>query len=312
MLSLTGGLFLGWSLGANNAANVMGAAVTSRMLRFATAAWLAATFVVLGAMAEGQAGMETISSLSNINLEKAVIASVAAALTTTIMTLLGMPISTSQAVIGGILGIGIINNQLDFSGLGKIFICWVGTPIGGLILGVITYKILAALYNWVNFNFVVSDIVLRVALIVVGCYGAYSLGANNVANVTGVFVGAGAISIPTACLVGGLSIGLGIVTFSRGVMETVGKKLVKLDPFSALVVVLAEAVTVHFYTMVGVPVSTSHALVGAVIGVGLLRGSKTIGKSTLISIVSAWVLTPLVGCFLAICIYFCCHLQYVN
>ena len=57
----------------------------------------------------------------------------------------------------------------------------------------------------------------------------------------------------------GLSISMGILTFSRGVMETVGKKLIRFDPFSALVVVLAEAVTMHFYTMVSVPVSTSQA-----------------------------------------------------
>ena len=256
--------------------------------------------------------METLSGLSNLDLEKAVAVSVAAALTATIMTLLGLPISTSQAVVGGILGVGIINQQMDFSGLGKVLACWIGTPIGGLVMAIIIYKILAAIYNWANLNFVISDIALRMALVVAGCYGAYSLGANNVANVTGVFVGAGLISPATACLVGGLSIGLGIVTFSRGVMETVGKKLVKLNPFSALVVVLAEAVTVHFYTFVGVPVSTSHALVGAVIGVGLLRGGKTIGKSTLLAILTAWLLTPLVACFLAICIYFCCHLQYVN
>lgn len=73
-----------------------------------------------------------------------------------------------------------------------------------------------------------SDILLRIALIVAGSYAAYALGANNVANVTAVFVGAGQLTVLSASILGGLSIALGILTFSPRVMETVGKKLVRL------------------------------------------------------------------------------------
>ena len=137
---------------------------------------------------------------------------------------------------------------------------------GGILL--VLYKLLAVLYNRSRLDLFASDILLRLALIGAGSYAAYALGANNVANVTAVFVGAGQLSVLSASVVGGLSIALGILTFSRGVMETVGKKLVRLDPFSALVVVLAEGLTVHFYTVIGVPVSTSQAVIGAVLGVG--------------------------------------------
>ncbi|MEJ2097660.1 MAG: inorganic phosphate transporter [Deltaproteobacteria bacterium] len=65
MLSIAGGLFLGWSLGANDASNVFGTAVSSRMIRFWTAAVLAALFVVLGAVISGQAGIETLKGLTN-------------------------------------------------------------------------------------------------------------------------------------------------------------------------------------------------------------------------------------------------------
>lgn len=81
-----------------------------------------------------------------------------------------------------------------------------------------------------------------------------------------------------------MSIALGILTFSRGVMETAGRKLVRLDPFSALVVVLAEAVTVHFYTFIGVPVSTSQAVIGAVLGVGIVKGINPVSGRTLTNI----------------------------
>ena len=111
-------------------------------------------------------------------------------------------------------------------------------------------------------------------MIVAGSYASYALGANNVANATAVFVGAGMLTVFQAALIGGLSIAFGVLTYSRGVMETVGTKLVRLDPFSALVVVLAEGLTVHFYTLLGVPVSTSQAVVGAVLGIGVLKGAS--------------------------------------
>lgn len=311
MLSLLGGIFLGWSLGANDAANVFGTAVSSRMVRFQTAAILAAIFVVAGALISGRAGIETLKGLTTLSLEQAITASVAAALTVTVMTLLGLPVSTSQSVVGGILGIGLMNHQLNTSGLGKVVVCWVGTPVGAAIAAIILYHLLAWAYNRSNLNLFASDRVLRAGMIAAAIYGAYALGANNVANVTAVFVGAGTLTVFSAALIGGLSIALGILTFSRPVMETVGKKLVRLDPFSAFIVVLSLAVTVHFYTLVGVPVSTSQAVIGGVLGIGLVKGVRTVSRSTLNTILLAWFLTPMVSCFIAIVIYFAIHLQYI-
>jgi PiT family inorganic phosphate transporter len=311
MNSLLGGIFLGWSLGANDAANIFGSAVSSRMLKFWTAAILAAAFVLVGALVEGQSGIETLQSLTVFTSDQAIVASVAAAITVTLMTLLGLPVSTSQAVVGAILGVGLLNRQLDFAGLGKVVVCWVGTPVGGIVLGIMVYKLLAAIANSMNLNIFQSDILLRLCLIFAGSYGAYALGANNVANVTAVFVGAGMLNVPSATLIGGLSIGSGILTFSRGVMETVGKKLVRLDPFSALVVVLAHAITVHIYALIGVPVSTSQAVIGAVLGVGIIKGVNTIQRRTLVHIFLAWFITPFVASFFALFLDFATHLRYI-
>ena len=311
MLSLLSGVFLGWSLGANDASNAFGLAVASKMVKFWTAAILASLFVLLGALLEGQAGIETLTGLTDMSLKKAVIASVSAAVTVTLMTAIGLPVSTSQAVVGAILGIGFLNRQVNVSGLGKVVICWFGTPIGGMVIAAIVYKLLAAIYNRSPIDLFNSDILLRISLIIAGSYAAYTLGANNVANVTAVFVGAGQLKVFSAALLGGVSIALGILTFSRKVMETVGKKLVQLDPFSALIVVLAEAITVHFFTIVGVPVSTSQAVVGAVLGVGVVKGINTVRRRTLINILIGWFFTPAIACFVAVVLYFAVHLRYV-
>ncbi|MDT8396153.1 MAG: inorganic phosphate transporter [bacterium] len=300
MLPILGGVFLGWSLGANDASNVIGPAVSSRMLRFTTAATMASLFVLMGALLQGRSGIDTLSGLTRMNLHQAVLASISAAITVTLMTIGRLPVSTSQAVVGAILGIGLVNRHIDMTGLGKVVTCWVGTPVGGAIMAVVVYRTLAIVNNRLSLNLLESDALLRIGLVVASSYGAFALGANNAANVTAVFVGAGHLSVPSATLIGGLSIGLGILTFSKRVMVTVGSRLVRLDPFSALVVLLAEAITVHFYTFVGVPVSTSQAIIGAVIGIGLLKGIRTVNKRTLLSILSGWLLTPIIAAALVL------------
>ncbi len=311
MFSLLGGVFLGWSLGANDASNIFGSAVSSKMIRFWTATILAATFVILGALLEGQAGIETIKGLTTLDLSQAVISSVAAALTVTIMTFLGLPVSTSQAVVGALLGIGLLNNQLNLGGLGKVVLCWFCTPVGGALVAYFLYRILAWIHNKLEITIFDTDFLIRAGLIVSGTYGAYALGANNVANVTAVFVGAGIIDVLTATLVGGFSIALGIITYSRPVMTTVGKKLVELDPFSALVVSISLGITIHFFTVVGVPVSSSQAVIGAVLGIGLVKGASTVKLETLKRILMAWFLTPVVACFIALVITFISRLEYI-
>lgn len=311
MLSLLGGVFLGWSLGANDAANIFGTAVSSKMLRFWVAAALASVFVILGAIISGQAGIETLKGLTSFDLEQAVISSVAAAVTVTIMTVMGLPVSTSQAVIGAIVGIGFLNNQINFTGLGKVVSCWVGTPIGAALFSYLLYRGIGSIYNKANLNMFESDTLIRISMILAGVYGAYTLGANNVANVTAVFVAAGLVTVFWAALIGGASIALGIMTYSRPVMETVGKKLVKLDPFSALIVVLSLAVTVHIFTVIGVPVSTSQGVIGAVLGIGIVRGTNTVSRRTLANILIGWLLTPVIACLWVLSFYFLTHIYYI-
>ena len=119
------------------------------------------------------------------------------------------------------------------------------------------------------------------------------------ANVTGPFVGEGMLSVTEACAVGSVSIALGVVTYSRKVMMTVGRDLVRLDAFTALVAILSEAITVHVYAIIGVPVSTSQAIVGAVLGIGLIKGVRTIQMKTLAKILFGWVGTPAISAGIA-------------
>ena len=165
------------------------------------------------------------------------------------------------------------------------------------------------------------DILNRFLLILVGAFGAYSLGANNIANVMGVFVPAAPFrdfvfgsftftGTQQLFLLGGVAISVGIFTYSYQVMMTVGHDLFKLTPASALVVVLAQALVLFLFASQGlqhwllahglpalplVPVSSSQAVVGAVIGIGLVKGARGIHFSILGKISLGWVLTPVLA-----------------
>ncbi len=209
------------------------------------------------------------------------------------MTFLGLPVSTSQAVVGGILGIGLLKGSVNWGILWKIVICWVTTPIGALAIGYVMYKSIAPLFSKIK-SITLQDRILVLATWIVGAYGAYSLGANNVANVTGAFVG-NLLTVEQAALIGGLAIASGVLTYSKKVMLTVGKKLIELDHFSSLISIFAEALTVWIYALIGVPVSTSQAIVGGVLGAGLARGTSLANMVTLYRILFGWVGTPTIA-----------------
>jgi PiT family inorganic phosphate transporter len=295
MWKILGGLFLGWSLGANDSANIFGTGVTTGMVRYRTAIWLTAAFLMLGALVEGPKCMKVVGELSRILPLDAFCCALAAGITMTILTLLAIPASASQAIIGAIIGVGIISGSADFSKLYKIVSCWVFTPICGIAAGYLLHRALGSLIDKAVKSLTSRDLLYSAGIIIAGCYGAYTLGSNNVANVTGVYVGSGTMTPDTAALVGGLSIAAGVLTYSKKVMMTLGKGIVPLDPFSALVVVLAEALTLHFFTQIGVPVSSSQAAVGAVLGVGLVGDVQTVSFKMLAKIGIGWIMTPVSG-----------------
>ena len=292
MWMLGAGIFMGWSLGANDAANLFGPMVGSGAVRFWTAAWLASIFVVIGALAIGSRGFGAYGAIGAQTLLSSFLIMLAGGITVTMMTFFGLPVSSTQAVVGAIIGAGLVSGGVSFAPLAKIFVSWVLTPLGGLLAAYIPYRLLMFFPESLPKRLVERGTVLRIGLILTMCYSAFSLGANNVANVTGVYVESGLLTPFWAALGGALAIGLGILTFSGRVIRTVGNRIVALDPLAALVVVFAEALTLNIYALIGVPVSASQAVVGAVLGIGLVKGVKTIDVQVLVRVLFGWLGTP--------------------
>jgi PiT family inorganic phosphate transporter len=292
MWILLSGIYLGGTLGANDAANVFGTAVTTHSIKFKTAIALSIIFIPLGAYLEGAAGMETLGALADQTLWTAFSSSLAAALTMTLMTIWKLPTSTSQAVVGAIIGSSFLRSSVNFSPLKKITLAWFFTPIGALIIAYSLYKIYLAFVEPHIKNIVHFEFYIKTGLIISGIYGAYSLGANNVANVMVVYVEADLFDPQVGSLIGGISIAIGTL-FSRRVMQTVGSKLTLLTPLTALIALLAHSLTLYSYAKIGIPVSSSQAIVGGVIGVGLVKGAHMLDWETAKKILFGWVGTPI-------------------
>ncbi len=322
LVFLSSGLFLGWSLGANNAASVFGTAVGSRMVTLRMATIICSVAVVAGAVIGGSGPTGTLARLGSVTaIGGSFTVALAAALATLIMTRAGLPISTGQAVVGAILGWNLYTASLtDTSVLLMILTTWVLSPAIAALAAALLYLLMRWLLRATRPHMMRQDAYVRAALIVVGALGSFSLGANNIANVVGVFVpdnpfraaSVGGLFTLSAdqllFLLGGLAIASGVLTYSGRVMRTVGGRLMRISPEAAIVVVLATALVLTLFASEGlqawlaqhglptfplVPVSASQAVVGAIIGLGLLKGGRGVRWRALGEIGLGWLITPI-------------------
>lgn len=308
-----GGLYLGWGIGANDSANIFGTAVATNVIRFRTAIILIAIFVIVGSMVEGPNLYENMTFSKDSSSSLALAATLAAAITVTIVTFLSIPTSTSQAAIGAFMGIAISVSGVagvEWNKFITMLICWIVNPIACIILCVILLKVIGTLISKTVDSQMARERIYKFGLIIFGCYGAYALGANNVVVTTapyyhaGMFGPVGERAAFWAATLGGISIAFGALTYSRRVMATIGKKITPLSPFSALIVVMTHSLALHFFTWLKIPVSSSQAVVGAVIGVGIYHGAKTINKRTMAKIFAGWFITPLIAGLLAFGLFY--------
>ncbi len=291
------GFYLGWSLGSNDAANVFGPQTHSGIISYRGAVILTSIFVFLGAIIEGNKCFTQIGDMTAVGgWMEIFIATFSAALMIHFMSYIKIPASTSHAIVGSLIGAGLaFHKAVDYHRVLSSVLCWVITPLGAAVFAFLFYHILNFLWVRRIKSLTTLNWTIKIASIIIGCYGAYSLGANNLANVVGAYVGGGIIKPFPAQILGGLAITVGVITYSKNVMATVGRGITELDPFSALVVVLSGSVVLHIFAEIGVPVSSSQAVVGAVLGAGLVKGARTVSYKKLFQIFIGWAAT-LAGC----------------
>ncbi|MHC4308200.1 MAG: inorganic phosphate transporter, partial [Planctomycetota bacterium] len=147
------------------------------------------------------------------------------------------------------------------------------------------------------------------------CFVAFAHGANDVANAIGPLAGvlsaikSGVIEMKAqvpllVLLLGGLGIVVGLATWGWRVIETIGKCITELTPTRGFAAEFGAAITIVLASKLALPVSTTHTLVGAVLGVGLARGLNSLNLSTIRDIVISWVITIPAGAAITIVFYF--------
>ena len=166
-----------------------------------------------------------------------------------------------------------------------------------------------------NQHFYTVERVFGILMVVTACGMAFAHGSNDVANAIGPL--AAVVSIATTGTIaaksalpiwvlglGGAGIVVGLATYGRHVIATVGKKITQLTPSRGFAAELAAATTIVIASGTGIPISTTHTLVGAVLGVGMARGIDAIDLRVVARILVSWVVTIPAGAFLAIIFFF--------
>jgi phosphate/sulfate permease len=290
------------------------------MVSFRKAAIIASVFFIAGAVIQGSGTSHTLDKLGAVNaIGGSFTLALAAAITIYMMTKFALPISTTQAIVGAIIGWNFFTgNHTDSLTLEKIVSAWIAGPVIGAIFAVLLYIIVKKIKKSSGIHLIRFESYVKTGLILVGAFGAYSLGANNIANVMGVFVPAfhfndlnlGIFTLSSnqqLFLMGGLACATGIITYSWKVMNTIGNNILELSSEAALVVVLAQALVLFIFSSTGlsnlivktglppipmVPVSSSQVIVGCILGIGLYKGARNINFRVLGEIGMGWIISP--------------------
>lgn len=302
---LIAGAYVGWNIGANDAGNCVGTTVGSGLLSYRQAITLVATFAILGALLQGGNVMKTIGTgIVTEQLPTAALfaALISAGLFVTLATFFRLPVSTSQAIVGSLTGVGLAAGaKVDFSKLLTIGEVWIICPFLTGLLSFVLYHVSSFLLRRAG-RPAFWNRVPNVLLILSACYVSFSMGANNIGNSVGPIANLG-IRSTWLGLLGGVSLAVGVFTFGRRVTETIGSGIAPLDTVSAFAAQASAAIAIHFFSLVGIPVSTSQAVVGAVVGVGLVRGARLIKSRSIVEIVIGWVATPTLAGMFAFAVY---------
>jgi len=333
VVGLAAAAFMAFNIGANDAANPIDQVVGSGALKLKQALVLFSIFAIIGALLQGSYVIKTLGKgiVPEIDLAGALLAVLAAGTWILTATLLRLPISTSQSITGAVLGTGVAYavigkiglHEINWDVMVRIMLSWVTSPLIAMSLAASLY------FPFTRFQKFLARkgksekllIALHVASV---AFAAYAFGANDVANATGVYltITEKQLGLPThetmllLSFLGGVFIAIGGFTLGRRVVQTTAFRLTRLDLPSGLAAGSSLALTVWLFTTIpymlwgfGMPISTTHASVSAIIGAGIARAKSLRGVNLKITgyIVASWLLTVPMTIGISSCFYIITH-----
>jgi PiT family inorganic phosphate transporter len=300
--------------GFHDAANSIATVVSTRVLSPQKAVLWAAFFNFVAAFVMGTAVAKTMGKgmidISVVN-EHVILAGLIGAISWNLFTwYYGLPVSSSHALIGGYAGAAVARagiSAIVFSGWTKTLIFIVLAPLMGAFLGfVLMVSVTWIFRRWHPFR--LDQLFRRLQLVSAGLY-SLGHGGNDAQKtmgiITGLLVTAGyhqGFEIPFwVIIICHAAIAAGTMFGGWRIVKTMGTKITKLQPFGGFCAETSGAITLFLATHLGIPVSTTHTITGAIIGVGATRRISAVKWGVAGTIVWAWILTiPLAAAVSAI------------
>ena len=279
----------------------------SRILNMKQILILASIFAIAGAFILGEAVSKTVGDniLTFVTNPIVITILISTAIWLILSSALGLPISTTHATIGAIIGLGITPIvSIEWLQILELSLWWILSPIIGFIVSYFVYKLMHR-YKVKHLNsfqaYEKTEKIFSYIVLVVICITAFSRSGNDCSNAVGIVVGVGEIQINLLLLITGLSLAGGLVVLGRGVIKNVGR-ITELYPSTAFATQIPTAAILFVGTALGIPLSGSHMIVASL--VGLSKASHTPVKRGLWKIVLIWFLTFPMAALLSIILYF--------
>lgn len=291
------------SNGYNDAANAIATVVSTRVLKPQTAVLLAVVMNILGAFLTTAVaktigkGIVDPKAITEIVVASALFAGF---FWNTLMTFLGLPVSASHALIGGLIGAsasygGI--NILNFSGLTKIFLSLILSPLLGIIFGFLGMSIILKYFGMLPVRTI--NKYFGKLQIVSASFMAFSHGSNDAQKVMGIItlslVSGGfieSLEVPFwVILICALAMGFGTALGGWKVIKTMGVRMLKLEPVHGFAAETSATAVILSASHLGLPVSTTHVIATAIMGVGATKRLTAVRWGIGKKIVNAWIFT---------------------
>ena len=290
--------------GFHDTANAIATSVSTRAIYPTHAIIMAAGLNFFGAMiSTGVAktiGGDIVSG-ANIVDEIVIISALSGAIIWNLVTWwLGIPSSSSHALVGGLIGavlVSVGSDGLNFYGIGKIIVSLIASPVIAIVTGVVIMNILFRLFG--NFSPSTVNDKFRKMQILSAATMAFSHGSNDAQKSMGIITlalfGGGFINefeVPTFVkILCASAMAIGTATGGWRIIKTVGSKIFKLEPISGFAADLNSSAVVFGATIMALPVSTTHVVSGSIMGVGTAKRVNAVHWGVAQDMVKAWVLT---------------------
>ncbi|MFX0070904.1 MAG: inorganic phosphate transporter [Candidatus Hermodarchaeota archaeon] len=295
-------VLIAFAIGAND--ETFSTIYGSKFLNMKEVLILAVIFAIMGALLLGRAVSETVGNnilYIEITPEVVITILISTAIWLIIASVLELPISTTHATIGAIIGIGVYlggGNGVNWPIILELSLWWILSPVIGFVVTYIVYKIIhKTIINKLNGfeDFERTERIFAYILLGSICLTAFSRAGNDCSNAVGIVVGVGGMDVNLILFVAGLSFASGIVVLGRGVIKNLSQ-VTELHPSTAFAAEVPTAIILFIGTLRGIPLSGSHMLVASLLGLAKARRAPV--KKGIWKIIVVWLLTfPMAGIF---------------